>query len=795
MVKTRRFAILLFFFTAASYITGSLAVGPISGKFISMLCLAYLLWPSGSLNIKDIAIRLAVYAASVLMVSRGDALLSLSSLILICLCAALLEDVRQRRSELLMYALAAVLMYVGFFFALFTEPGLKAFDVLSEALSAAGGGLIGRVIHVGPSYTGCGQLLIVMCYLTALAVFRWKERRIRLRVLLALLMVASLSIAYVSVWSLLSETQFYGVISRLEPLVQPFDYRLLQFALLLAPVGFASWPQCVGYEADRSEKPSSVPVYAAAACAALLLLAASALHGTYTDFPVAQKQGAVIALYSTQDSPVMLNKPSADSYGLENAGMFGMLPEYLEADGYKVIIIDHINSESLKGCDALMIVNLLKKLPRESEESVWSFVSQGHSLLLLGDHTGGEQIREPSNELLAPVNISFNFDSAIPFRDLWNQSFDTPWHPVYSGLAGSEYQINIGASLSVAYPARSVVLGRNGFSDAGDTGNMQNGFLGDMQFARGERLGDLTLVAEAPYGAGKIWVSGDTSFVQTLNLSYSHRYVSRLFRWLSSSARPQQVWMDIVVAALLLASACAILLCANNRTALMMLAGAAIASALVVNFLPGPVGDDPYAGSKIAVDRAAGNFLQINRDKNSVDGLMANIERNGYDPYLINDDRMLFGGGYRAIVEIAPSTPMSASKINNLKDYMEGGGIVVLAAGWREAGACGPFLKKFGLTIGDMPLGRGEDDRAGKAANPWEAWPVEMDAATKSSVQILAEEWDYPVAVWRPVGQGGLVLICDAQFFSNKNLEDKYAFSKVNIDFIGSMVSRFINRK
>ena len=792
MVKTRRFAILFFFFTAASYITGSLAVGPISGKFVSMLCLAYLLWRSASLNIRNIAIRLTVYAASVLMVSRGDVLLSLSSLILVCLCAAFLEVEQQRQSDLFTYALAAMLMYVGFFFAFFTEPGLKAFDVLSEALSAAGGGLIGRVIHVGPSYTGCGQLLIVICYLTALAVFRGKERRIRVRVLLALPWAAFLSIAYVSVWSLLSETQFYDVISRLEPLVQPFDYRLLQFILLLIPVGFASWPQCVGYEADRSERPSSVPVCAVAAFAALLI-AASALHGTYTGFPAAQKKGAVIALYSSQDSPVMLSKPEAGSYGLENAGMFGMLPEYLQANGYKFIIIDHIDSESLKGCDVLMIVNLLAKLPRESEESVWSFVSQGHSLLLLGDHTGGEQIREPSNELLAPVNISFNFDSAIPFRDLWNQSFDTPWHPVYSGLTGSEYQINIGASLCVAYPARSVVLGRNGFSDAGDTGNMQNGFLGDMQFARGERLGDLTLVAEAPYGAGKIWVSGDTSFVQTLNLPYSYRYVSKLFRWLSSSARPQQVWMDIVVVALLLASACVILLCANNRTALIMLAGTVIASALLVNVLPGSVGDDPYGGSKIAVDRAAGNFLQTNRDKNSIDGLMANIERNDYHPYLINDDSVLFGGGYRAIVEIAPSTPMSASKINNLTDYMDGGGIVVLTAGWREAAACGSFLKQFGLAIGDMPLGRGETDRAGKAANPWEAWPVEIDAATEGSVQILAEEWDYPVAVWRPIGQGGLVLICDAQFFSNKNLEDKYTFSKVNIDFIGSIVSRLIN--
>lgn len=806
MGKTRRFATLTFFLASAAYITGSLPSGPVSGRFISMGCIACLLWLYCPLKVKDIAIRLAVFVAAVFIVSAGDVLLSLSALVLVCFSASCLEKELPIRRELLTYALSAGFMFTGFFFTQYTDPGVRAFNILAEYLSAMGGGLIGRVIHIGPTYAGCGLLLVFLCHAAVLLVFRHRERRYWLRAGIAMLLGAALGLLYISVWSLLSETQFYSAISTLDPLVSAFDYRLLLFALLLLPAVLAAWP-----EKDLSKgtgktakahgpakpgepaKPGRAPLYAAGACAALLL-AASALHGIYAGFPAEKKQGAVVALYSSEVSPVALTKPVKDSYGLENTGMFGMLPEYLQADGYKFITIDHIDSESLKGCDVLMVVNLMAKLPKESEEAVWAFVRQGHSLLLLGDHTGGEQIRIPSNELLAPVNISFNFDAAIPLRDLWNQSFDTPWHPVYRGLRGSEYQINIGASLSVAYPARSVVMGRNGYSDIGDAANTQNGYLGDMQFTRGERLGDLTLMAEAPLGAGKIWVSGDTSFVQTLNLPTSYGYVSRLFRWLASSARPQSVWMDFFIVALLLAAALLSPLCMKSKRAMAVLAGAAVASAMVVYFLPGAVPQDPYAGNKIAVDRAINNSLQTNRDPNSIDGLMANIERNGYDPYLVRGDGDLFGGGYKAIVEIAPSTPMSPGKVDSLMNYMDGGGVVVLAAGWRETGSCDELLQRFGLSIGNTPLGRGETDRAGKQAKLWEAWPIEINAAAKNSVQVLAEEWDYPVAVYCPKGRGGLVLICDAQFFSNKNLEDKNAFTKENIDFFGSIVSRFITR-
>jgi hypothetical protein len=62
---------------------------------------------------------------------------------------------------------------------------------------------------------------------------------------------------------------------------------------------------------------------------------------------------------------------------------------------------------------------------------IWGFVARGGSLLVLGDHTDIGGTRGPLNQLLEPVGIAFNFDSAMPLdaESQWFNCIDRYPHP------------------------------------------------------------------------------------------------------------------------------------------------------------------------------------------------------------------------------------------------------------------------------------------------------------------------------------------------------------------------------
>src|SRR5262249_3382486 len=161
---------------------------------------------------------------------------------------------------------------------------------------------------------------------------------------------------------------------------------------------------------------------------------------------------------------------------------------------------------------------------------------RGGGLLCLGDHTGVAGIRGPFNDLLAPLGIRFQFDSATFFGDGWEHALEVRNHPMNRGLgdAAADYSIWVGASLDLDRDATPVVVARYGYSDHGDMSNLRMGFLGDRRYNPDELLGDVVLVGETRYGDGKVLVFGDTSTYQNLALSQSWNLVLRSVDHLAS---------------------------------------------------------------------------------------------------------------------------------------------------------------------------------------------------------------------------------------------------------------------
>jgi hypothetical protein len=153
--------------------------------------------------------------------------------------------------------------------------------------------------------------------------------------------------------------------------------------------------------------------------------------------------------------------PVFGHYGERSAGMFGRLPGFLRAQGYEGGRVTRpITAESLSGSRVLIVINLMKSFSAEEKQVIWDFVKQGGSLLILGDHTGVGGIREPFNDLLEPVNIKFEFDSATFWAQGWRDQMELLPHPVNRNIIDSEdIQIWIGASLAIRPPARPVIVG------------------------------------------------------------------------------------------------------------------------------------------------------------------------------------------------------------------------------------------------------------------------------------------------------------------------------------------------
>lgn len=516
------------------------------------------------------------------------------------------------------------------------------------------------------------------------------------------------------------------------------------------------------------------------ALGAIALMVGVALYGF---LPPQSSTGGEIVLHDA--GYLNWQMPVFGSYGDKSGGMFGRLPQFLKASGYQVKLCP-ATRESLRSAKVLVVINLMENFDRQTKEAIWDFVRRGGSLLLLGDHTGLQGIREPSNDLLEPAKIALNFDSAKSFRDGWLWAYGLPRHATTVGTddAINEIEIWIGASLSVSPPARPVIIGSYGFSDPGNLANRERAYLGNLSYDPGERLGEVPLVAERRYGRGKVLVFGDTSSFQNGALVYSHRFVEKVFAWLASPENPTADLARNWAAALLILVGL-VLLAGRGRTSHWpTIAAIAFLLGWGAGALPAKVLD---AHSKARNDIAWIDASHLERFSlnswadDGFGGLTHNLMRNGYSPLLMThwDTRELERG--ELLILIGPSKPFSPPEIEAIRQFVQGGGQLILAAGWEDLAGSMDLWREFGLQVEQMPLGRVLVKQPGGDVRLYKGWSVR---AVHGKPEILCSPWGYPAIVRVRVGKGSVVAIADTQFLLNRNLESRDSYDPKNIAFL-----------
>ena len=276
-------------------------------------------------------------------------------------------------------------------------------------------------------------------------------------------------------------------------------------------------------------------------------------------------------------------KPKHGNYGRLSIGMYGMLPTFLESFGARPLISAELSEEDLRDADALVLIFPDAPWQDGQLDRIWNFVRRGGCLLVMGEHTTREADgRNRFNDVLAPTAMRVRFDSATFAVGGWLQSYETLWHSVSAGIKDTEndFGVVIGASVSARPPARPLLAGRWGWADPGDEAS-DAAMMGNGRYDAGEKLGDVMLAAEQPFGNGKIIVFGDTSTLSNgINIA-CHRFTSRLMAYAADvDAKPLATWRQLLAVAL--AALFVVIVASGIEPELLAVAGIVLSATLLI---------------------------------------------------------------------------------------------------------------------------------------------------------------------------------------------------------------------
>jgi hypothetical protein len=654
-------------------------------------------------------------------------------------------------------------------------------------VSSLAGVLAGRTIELGPTYIGVSLTAFFILYALALSRSAVGSPRKVAKTVAVCVGVVVVDVAYVVLWSRFFGARAVPANPLLGPFIDDYDMRLFLFVMLLLPVLLHRPHLQVGEESPLLERRGlrvAVPLAAVLAVFSVLV----ALQ------PPTKAPNKNVLIYDSIQGPPRADVPVFGSYGLVNGGQFGLLPGYLRGRGYSVRVVHRLVDSDLAWAGTLATFNLRSTLDRATDSAVDAFVERGGSLFVAGDHTGREQIRDPSNALLKSYGITLNFDAAIPLREGWANGLDIRPHPIVSHVSESEIHVLVGASLTVTPPARTIISGRDGYSDRGNVANVAGGFLGDMKYDAGERLGDVPLVAESSAGAGRVLVFGDTTSFQNGALPYSYRFVDDVFTWLSTGGSAAG-WRAVrLVAALLLVVGIFVLFVSAPRAGAAVLVLPVIAMLVAIPlsglfFGASPAKASAFSSPYAVIDLSHFEAASRWRGGDSMDGLAMNLQRNGYACFAMSDFDPALVRSADVLVVPTPLEPFSSAQLAAVDTCVRAGGLLIVTAGSeRPAGSFG-LLHYYGFSLGTAPLGPATSQWDGHAVHFWSAWPVEMRAGLQE--KAIAGVFNYPVAAYRPEGAGGVLVVGDGSFLFNENLEDVQSYNEPNILFFRELLRVF----
>lgn len=733
-----------------------------------------------------------------LAASDGGRQTDLFSTVALCVACALTTRGRPGAQSFQTAARAIVAFATLYLASRYSTLVWLGLDGVAALISWVAGLFAGTSLHLGPTPLGLWGLLLA--FAMAIPPRPWSLSQLRARaqpLLIYVLVGVGLSIALVAAQPWLEgvvkdaaqrlitpPAYLYGEgdqPGRLPPGILAAPLATLALLALLLPLG--KWLGAI----ELTPSPVAAPLPRRAWVGALLVAAGAG--ALFTQPQVHAATGAV-AFYN--EGFFDFSKPERGQFGLIQAGLYGGLKELLIRSGHTVRTVDSAAvRDGLKDVAVLVFINPKQALPPETRDAIWKFVQAGGGLLVLGDHTDLFGSMAPLNDLLSPIGVQFEFDSAFPLRRHWQHSLDIRPHPITYGLAGAmDTQIGTGASLSLSNAtARPLILGRHAFGDYGNRLNEgQGGLLGDYRYQLGEHLGDRVLVASAEAGQGRVIVFGDTSTFQVLGLPFAQTFIRQIFAYLANPT-PSRLG-SVLPGVLLLAAGLALWLkwAGRGATALPLVA-ALLAGETAALFAPhAPLPPLASPGSVAVVDtRLAPAFAFEFFADHSYAGLFTAAQRAGFLPVANHGQGPATLHDAGMAMFLAPSRVPEAEDLAELQQLLARKGTIFVAAGGKTLEPANAILKLCGLRIDPIPLGPAHVPWNGAQLDFFDAWAVAAEEGTTPIVH--AKSKDFAIIAETAAGGGRCIAIGDHRFLDDQRFEGERQFHPSNVRFLDALLA------
>lgn len=665
----------------------------------------------------------------------------------------------------------------------------------------------GLSICYSPYAYGFGCLVIIISF-AIIQVFNWGKNRMPWLARLVAIAVPILGYFLLFILYFLFSKEYYSL---KPPDGYGLEQFLYQFMRLFLPMNgqgiifiilflITSLIQCyfcnrIGLIKERETKTSLKSFFSQMIIIAIFLVV---LFSFYHNLDIFEPRHQKPAIYIYDTGMDFTTVPSENVYGAHN-GMFGMLPKYLQDWGYEVhfgVNWDRIKSENH---DILIMTNPNGKLSEEEKSCILSFIRKGGGLFVLGDHTHMFGLKNDYFQLFREMGISFNFDTAMPLRQLWKgcpRSSYLKWDRM---VRKDDFPtgISLGASLSIGYPATPLIIGEYGWSDQADL--KKPGYLGDQKYHVGEDTGGLVLAAKRNYGRGKLVVFGDTTFVQNLPISSGYPLVKLCLNELLPGKSVFGIigaicFLLLITGLLFLGKKGLIKPSSGLNMALiifllMIWFGNYLGSVQKYFSLP-PTTSLPRAG----IDNEfypAHYQADWSRTDKGIGGLKSTIIRSGILPYMIDNSNIKEASHLDYLIILGSKGKISKRQAGKIFRYVSQGGRLILACGYEHRNQSIALLKLLGIDIENIPLSFLSGNDTSIQVRFLSAWPIKNVANREMNILCTALN-QYPVVVLLTVGKGKVCIIGDSYFFENRNLESNNMFLKNNIDFAKSIFNTFL---
>jgi hypothetical protein len=502
-------------------------------------------------------------------------------------------------------------------------------------------------------------------------------------------------------------------------------------------------------------------------------------------------------------------KPEFDSFGRESAGECGMLPAMIASLGGRLQHSSKLTGDDLGDTDLLVLIHPLRPWTAELQDRVWSYVRRGGELLVLAEPWVLEE-GQPSafNEVLAPTAMRVRFDTAISETYQWQQSHEPPMHPASVGLGDlrDEFGLIQSSSIEIRWPARPMLVGRWGYSDPGSDATI----VGVSRYEPGNRLGDLVLAAEQSFGRGRVVVLGDVTGVKNQSFSNCYSFIGRLLGYQAGHVgSPQALGRQLLglagcltlvvllaweVSPLRLASAAACLVVSlalsttlGQRASPVLPGGPSGAGRSNLAYI-----DASHLEAYSGVDWEA--YSGVDWADDGLGGLKLTLMRSGYVPCMLPEVTAERLSRAAILISIAPAREFTAAERQAVRQFVEGGGLLIAMAGADNAGPVNALLQDLDSEgshlqvppspapseeeAENLPLGHGHwtylPEHAGYKNDVmcYAGWPIRCpDDLGKVSFWVPADDQRKPAAMMS-LGRGKVLVIGDTGFAMNKNLEN-----------------------